>query len=410
MLFKLGLKNLRHNLLMNILTVLQMTVAFVILITMISTIVSRFRYYTPIKEFLDSKGYFYNILNAINPKTGYTLRTTDEIHDLIEGEDVVAAQYTPWLIYSPDGQEEVPTDEENGYIDRFVSYDDKFAEIFTPELESGQWFDLNKPVGDVIQVVVSKNNYELKTGDVISLYCFDTEIKAEIIGILKNDTKIIDQSTRLAEKIDYRNFYNDFKPEREETQVFLMLQKELIDKSVVMQLNGNVFVTYPDSTPPEVIEKGNQAMKQLHSAYTSSTEDMKENSLEYIFSQIYDLMPIFICVLTLTLVGAVSTSALSAKRQLKNYAVYYICGSKWKQCALVNFWSSFISVMSSFVLSIGGIFIAKALGILGNTVIEFGIWQMSGCAVIIVIYILLSIILPLNIIGNNTPNQVLKSN
>lgn len=91
----------------------------------------------------------------------------------------------------------------------------------------------------------------------------------------------------------------------------------------------------------------------------------------------------FICVLILTLVGALSTSALSAKRQLKNYAVYYICGLKWKQCATVNFWSS---------------------------VIEFGICQFLGCLVIMAVYVLLSLIRPLNIIGNNTPNQVLKSN
>jgi len=410
MLFKLGLKNLRHNLLMNILTILQMTVAFVILITMISTIVSRFKHYIPIKEFLNSNGYFYSIQYGINPETGLTLRTTNEIYDLIEGEDVVAAQYTPWLRYSTDGQEEVRTEEENGYTDRFVSYDDKFAEIYTPDLESGHWFNLNKPVGDTIQVVISKNDYELKTGDVISLYCFDTEIKAEIIGILKDDTKIIDQSTRSAEKIDYRNFYNDFKLEREEAPVFLMLQRELIDKPVVMQLSGNVFVTYPDNASPETIEKGNQTMKQLHSAYTSSTENMKKNSLEYIFSQLYNLMPIFICVLILTLVGAVSTSALSAKRQLKNYAVYYICGLKWRQCATVNFFSSLTCVLISFALSIGSAFIAKTTGLLGGTVIELGWWQILGCFAVIIIYMLLSIILPLNIIGSSTPNQVLKSN
>lgn len=410
MLFKLGLKNLRQNLLMNILTILQMTVAFLILITMISTIVSRFKHYTPIKEFLNSKGYFYNIKYAINPETGMTLRTTDEIHDLIEGEDVVAAQYTPWLTYLSDQEAESQNNSYDSPQDKFISYDDKFAEIFTPELESGRWFDLNKPVEDTIQVVVSKNNYGLKTGDLVNLYCFETEVKAEIIGMLKDDTKIIDQSTRSTEKIDYRNFYNDFKLEREEAPVFIMLQKELIDKDVVMQLDGNVFVTYPDDASSEVIEKGNQKMNQLRSAYTSSTENMKKNSLEYIFSQIYDLMPIFICVFILTLVGAVSTSALSAKRQLKNYAVYYICGLKWRQCAAVNFFSSLTCVLISFTLSIGSAFAAKATGLLGRTVIELGLWQILGCAVVIVVYMILSIILPLNIIGSSTPNQVLKSN
>lgn len=145
MLFKLGLKNLRHNLMMNILNILQMIVVFVILISIISTIVSRFKYYEPIEKFLDSKGYFYNIQYGINPQTGVTLRTTDEIHDLIEGEDVIAAQYTPWLTYSPNGREP-QTNEDNGIKDSFISYDDIYAEIFTPQLESGHWFDFNRPV------------------------------------------------------------------------------------------------------------------------------------------------------------------------------------------------------------------------------------------------------------------------
>lgn len=407
MLFKLGLKNFKHDLLMNILTILQMTVVFVILISMISTIVSRFRYYDPIKNFLNSKGYFYNIQYGINPDTGMTLRTTDEIHDLIEGEDEIAAQYDVWLEYRYNDDEDNNADE--AVEDHFISYDDKYAEIFTPELESGHWFDLKKPVGDTIQVVVSKNNYGLRAGDVISLYCFDTEIKAEIIGILKDDTKIIDTSFRSKEKIDYRNFYRDYKFEREGSTAFLMLQRDLIDKSVIMQLNGNVFVTYQDNTSDEIIEKGDQTMKRMRAAYSQSAAIMKANSFEYIFSQIYNLMPIFVCVFILTLVGAISTSALSAKRQLKNYAVYYICGLKWRQCALINFFSSLTCAFISFVLSISAAFIAKATGILGETVIELGLWQLLGCAIIILLYILLSMILPISIIGKNSPNQVLKA-
>ena len=350
-----------------------------------------------------------NIQYGINPQTGVTLRTTDEIHDLIEGEDVIVAQYTPWLTYSPNGREP-QTNEDNGIKDSFISYDDIYAEIFTPQLESGHWFDFNRPVEDTIQVVVSENNYGLKTGDIISLFCSDTEIKAEVIGVLEDNTKIIDKSLHSAEKIDYRNFYHDFKLDREDGPVFLMLQRELVDTTVVMQLNGNVFVTYPDNTSTDIIEKNNQIMKQLHSTNMSSTENMRKNSFEYIFAQIYDLIPIFICVFILTLVGAISTSALSAKNQLKNYAVYYICGLKWRQCAKINFFSALISVTISLVLSIGGIFTAKAVGLLKETVIETGGWQIFGCIVIMAVYVLLSMILPLGIIGSNTPNQILKSN
>lgn len=405
MLLKLGFKNLKHNLLMNILTILQMTVAFVILISIISTIVSRFTYYSPISRYLNKKGSLYNIVYAINPETGVTLRTTDEIHDLLEYDCEISAQYDVFLNY--DNQD---NEVEKVVFDHFISYDDNFAEIYTPELESGKWFNLNREPNDIVPVVVSQNNYGFNVGDIIPLGLDGVGFNAEIIGILKDDTKIIDTSLQAHEKIDYRNFYRNYKFDREERTTFIMLQKDLIDKPVIMQLNGNVFVTYPDDTPDSQIEANDMIIQSLHSAYTEKTDIIKKNSFEHIFSQIYNLIPIFICIFILTMVGAISTSALSAKQQLRNYAVYYICGLKWKQCAVVNCLSSLICVIISFLISIFTTIILKTSEILGETVIDVGLWELLGCFAIIIIYVALSIILPINIIGSNTPNQVLKSN
>ena len=139
-------------------------------------------------------------------------------------------------------------------------------------------------------------------------------------------------------------------------------------------------------------------------------DEMKSNSLEYIFSQIYTLFPIMICILIFTLVGTISVNALSAKKQLRNYAVYYICGLKWKQCAMINFISSLISVLTSFILSMIILLVMKHLNFLGNTVVKTGVWQFLVCLILIAVYLLFSIILPLNIIGKTTPSQILKTN
>ena len=398
MLLKLGLKNLKYNLLMNTLAIIQMSVAFVILISMISTIISRFKYYEPIKEFLNSKGYYYNIQSGINPETNMTLRTTDELYDLVEGADNIVAQYNVWLKYNGNGN------------DRFISYDDKFISIYTPKLESGHWFDLDSQVSNIVPVVVSQNEYGLKVGDVIDLYCFDSVIKAEIIGVLAENTKIIDTSHRTADKVDYRDFYLDYNLQREQCTVFLMCQRDLEDKQIVMQLNGNIVVTYSDNTLDEVIAASDRSIKRMHAARSVPTEEMKNNSLKYIFSQIYDLMPIFTCILILTLVGTVSTSALSAKHQRRNYAIYYICGLKWRQCSLVNLFSSLICITISFVISLVLTLVATKTDIMSGTVIELGIWQLLGCLAIALIYVLLSVMLPISIVGRNTPNQVLRAN
>lgn len=402
MLFKLGLKNLKHNLLMNILTVLQMTVAFVILISMISTIVSRFEYYTPLKELLNSRGNYYNVTYGVNPETKQTIRTSEELSELVQGEEKIISQFSVWLEYKDSNN--------NSLGGRFVSYDEEFINMLHPEMESGYWLNPNKTDEIIVQVVVSQNEYGIKTGDIITLSFIDTEIKAKVIGVLMDDTKILLPSLNDTNTIDYRNLYTNYKLEREGQPIFIFSQNDLIDQMVNMQIDGNLFIKYLPDTPDEVIDDTDKAIRRLHTLQTSTIKDLKRNSLEYIFSQIYNLIPIFICVLILTLVGAISTSALSAKVQLRNYAVFNICGLEWRKCAIINFWSSFICAMTSFITSVFAIVILKTLGILGETVIEIGIWELLGCLAIIIIYVALSIILPINIIGSNTPNQVLKAN
>lgn len=397
MLFKLGLKNIKRNLIMNILIIFQMTIVFIVCISMVSTIVSRFMLYSPFSKELNSKGYFFCINNGINPTTGNTMVSNEELCDLIEDEETVSAVYSPWLSYN------------NNEIN-CLSYDREYIEKFTPELASGMWLNTNEKISDIVHTVVSQNQYNLNVGDVVKLNCFDTVIKAEIVGILKENSKIIDFSVSTNGIIDCRNLYNNYNFKYEEKPLFIFYQNELTNKPVVTQLNGPVIINYPDSISDDKIESNNFKIRKMMTSAAIPLEKLKENSLNYIFSQLYDMMPIFICVFLLTIVGALSMSALSVKQQLNNYAVYYICGLKWKKCAIVNFWSSFICVIVSFLISIIVVAYLKSTKTFGETVIEMGFWQLFGCLSIIIIYVLLSMILPIQIIGSNTANKILKSN
>ncbi len=402
MLFKLGFKNLRRDKFINLLIILQMTVVFLITISMVSTIVSRFQYYEPFKKQLNSNGIFCCFRNALDPETGDArLKPTERLHELLENDQEIIASYSPWLYC---GDEKI----------NFTSYDDEFIEMYKPEIESGKWFDLNVNESSAVPIVISQNPYGFKVGDKIKINIFsdkdDDILETEVIGILKEGTKVIGFSTSENGKYDCRNAFANYNYGVEQIPIFLLRQKDLENKPIMIQMNGPAFITYSSNTANEVIESNNEIIRKMGVLNITSLDEIKNNSIDYIFSQIYTLFPILICVLILTLVGAVSVSALSTKRQLKNYAVYYICGLKWRQCAGVNFFSALISISLSFGLSIVSVAMVKSIGLLGNTVIQFGVWQILSCIMIMTIYIILSVVLPISIIGKNTPNQVLKSN
>ncbi|MDR0920291.1 MAG: hypothetical protein LBM93_13780, partial [Oscillospiraceae bacterium] len=48
--------------------------------------------------------------------------------------------------------------------------------------------------------------------------------------------------------------------------------------------------------------------------------EMKENSLEHIYEQVKNLIPIIITIFLIVIVSAVSVNTISTKRQFRNFA------------------------------------------------------------------------------------------
>ncbi len=402
MIMKLGLKNLKSNAFMSVLIILQMIVVFFIIISMTSTVVSRFQYYTPIKELLNSNSYYYYIHNGYSPETGSAWTNTSDFSKLIENEKEIYATYNAWLEYDNNGTlESINT----------ISYDDEFIQLYKPELESGKWFETDYANNNLLPVVVSQNNYGLNVGDIVSLTCSETneQISAYIVGKLRDGTKVLDYTIANNQKMNCTNMYKNYFIDIEEKPLFIMPQKYLENENIVTQLSGPLIITYNNEASNSEINDNDSIVKNMMTLSAATTNEIKSNSIEYIFEQVQTLLPILISIFIMVLVSAISVSALSAKRQLKNYAVFYICGLKWRDCALINIASATISVIIAMEVSICGITIFKNI-FLSDSVIQVGFFQLISCIGIALIYIILSALLPLQIISNNTPREILKSN
>lgn len=70
-LLKTALKNLKKNPVMNIICLMQLTAVFLITAVMVSTMSIRYRTYAPIKDLLESKGFYtvydYGFFGAVKP-------------------------------------------------------------------------------------------------------------------------------------------------------------------------------------------------------------------------------------------------------------------------------------------------------------------------------------------------------
>lgn len=403
MMHKLALKNLLRSPVMHGMMVLQLSVIYIVAISMTSSLLSRFSYYMPLRKILKSDGEYYVMSQASDPDTGNFGTTTEALTAKLQGNPSVSVSYQVWIAY----MEQKP----QCYI-AYISMDNQWLETYTPELAGGNWFSVQDWNKTTIPIVVSQNEYGFDVGDMIEFLSFGTEqpVTCEVIGVLQEGARILGYSiageNAFSCKYMYQNFYHTI----EETTLVIMPQSLLNTDVINTVPNGPLLITYPDGTDDAILESNHNYLNRMRHLYSFQTNELYHNSIAYIFDECKALFPILLAVLSLTLVSTMSVNAISVKRQLHNYAIYYICGLRWRSCVHINFLSSLYLSLISLLLTFAGLFLVQYLGWLEEYVVQIGWVQLLSCLLIVLVYVGFSIIFPLQMIWGSTPKTVLRSN
>ena len=116
------------------------------------------------------------------------------------------------------------------------------------------------------------------------------------------------------------------------------------------------------------------------------------------------MLPMIVVILVLAFVSSVSSAALTTRTRLKDYAVFCICGMRWKQ-------SVQIELVRSMILS--GVSLALSFAAVGVLAKHFGmsvVWSAASAvsvAAIIVMFLLVSFAAPFFMIAKSTPKRLL---
>lgn len=412
MIWKLSIKNIKMHRTINIIIITQLTVMFIISILCVSTITSRYKEYSSIKEYLQKDGIYADIMTVIYPESGFIVQDSKELEKSLKSADVIAC-YNLWIEYKFDGY----------FLDiKTRAYDKEIISSYKPLLKDGRYLDEKDNDTDIIEAVVSNNN-TFKVGDTIFGKGIleedeDKLIQVKIVGVLEEGATIYGTNTISLNNDDYRIFFENYYFEIEENPMFL-ISKEDIDSTmknmegcyIETMLQGTTIITYDENVSQYEKDYNNEYLSQY--GFTSMERELKEldaNSEEYIFSQVSTLLPIIISVFILTMISSLSTNAISTKNQLRNFSIFYICGLRWKKCIMVNIISSIILLSISVIMTALLLYGGLNRGIISNKVVEIGVYQIGICVIIAIIYVILSMLLPMKIIGENTPNEILKQN
>lgn len=406
---KISFMILRKNPIMNLITILQLTVVFLLTAVMASSCWVRYQYYSPFSDCFKSKGFYVN----------WSLRPTDSSNVCYDSNRIKAALPHVKEVISCHDAAILPS--ENYLLDfiRLV-YDDEIIERFVPELNEGKWLSLTS-APDEIEAVITKNPYGWKVGDSIRMelpgiqeqsLCFTVHI----VGELKENGRIFGIGSRGRNGLSCNVVFYPYSVDIEERPI-MIFSKSAIDhlEAEAEEFNSipresvfydSIILAEDNATEQDLLELQRELVL-LGSPLIVPMNEFHANSMDYLLAQVHTLLPVFIIVFILTLVSCISNSALITNRRLRDYAIYYTLGLTWRHCALISMMNTLFQILSALLLMC--LFYAAAV----STPLHMSIYISSGVFVqmciglLVMICLLISMIMPAMILHRQKPRQIL---
>lgn len=213
----LGIKEFFRRIYTNIFTALQLSVVFILLISIISSVQSRTELYTPVKDYLDGNGIYTMTISAATD-----IITEKDLKEKYPDVDCVLASYINDAAY------------QNGE-GKIISYNDEIINMYTSKLDEGSWFESSKLSDDMLYGVANYSS-GLKVNDTVEIentrydesdktftHPIEEKFEVKIIGVLSEHAQVFGADTYISEDDDFRNLYADYD---ESTPLLLLSQKQ----------------------------------------------------------------------------------------------------------------------------------------------------------------------------------------
>lgn len=389
----------------NIFVVLQLTVMLIVMLVTVTMIREEYSWYRPVAEFGNNSGL------AITA-TGYHGETKEEI---TKGMEKVESIMT-WGF----GNLMISKDEE---VSNFLAYDDQLIENFKPELSSGEWLDKYSSEDEIIDIVVSENPYGWKEGNQITLAYYDANgeihsVKANVRGVLKEGISLVGSNIGSSQliKTDYRDLYSTYSYEQSEMVLVLMKEKQAIAQKIPMTYNQKFFVSFESDITESQIRNNEYAVKMNIGGYgasdtciINSLDQFMKNSKHEMLRTVLVYLPIFICILCITIISIINVCTLNLADDIRQNAVFSVLGLPWKKNSLFSLIQIIITTVMSLVLAMLVILIIRQTKLNEYIYIKINLLSGSLLFVLIVAICLIYYFVASRTLRKHKPVELLKS-
>lgn len=398
-----GCLSISKNILFTFIMVLEIVALLVTTNVIIGSVNSRQVLVTPFEQFINNDGYYF--------KYDGTFDTTEDYNKFYALFSKLKSVY----ISSSDRR------------DNTKIVDDKVFFKYAMPLKSGSWPKTATDENGTPYAVVSPD-YMKNPGDTIYI---DKVGDCIVSGVLTEVTYIpffgiyTDNITSMYESADYTQTIESINLGSQNALEFSN-SATIIPKSVYpyspseSSIGDSCFIVYDEDISESDKKYNEEIIKQIIDFYPvddfhpippqfTPLSQIKADTDIYIAESYNNILPIILVVAAIVLIGLVGSVAINTVTQIKNYGIYFLCGSKWSDCLKIAFANISIILVFSGIVSALLLYSSNAFN-LNYLIGQVYDWNNLIISIdIILAMMILSLIIPFGIIRFTSPVEVIKS-
>lgn len=404
-----GCLSISKNIVFTIIMILEVIALLVTTNVIIGSANSKIVLTKPFTDIIDKEGYYF----ASEPM-GETAEEIQEFYSLFD--KFKSATVMPMEQY-----------------DAVKVIDDEVFFKYAIPLQSGSWPKTTTDEQGRPYVVVSPD-YLKNVGDIIDVTnigeCVVSGVLTEVTYIpsfsfLNDEDNKTKDVTKFYRSADYKTAIEAIKGGSSD-ELKYSDSAIILAKSVYEAVNGKLcpfsyFIVYDEDISSADREYNKKVIEEITGFQDENPDlypippqftplsEIKADTDIYITNSYINILPIVLVVAAIVLIGLIGSVAINTVTQIKNYGIYFLCGSKWSDCFKISLANISIILLFSGVLSGILLYCSKFVN-LNYLIGQVYDWNNLYISLGIIIgMMLLSLIIPFGIIRFTSPVEVIKA-
>ena len=340
---RLGYNIFCRNIILNLILILQLSVAL-ILVNMVLGQVNAYKITSDLFEnLLTEKGVYYMpSMPGIFPEEG---RVREDVASGLTHVKTSAGVYQFYFYSESNADLSIPA----------MAIDRLLADKLRYPLKKGVW-PTDAGATEGIPVVVSSEKHGFQVGRTVSVAARQglggkSKVSLKVAGVLRSPVYALNFN-RSGNVVSSGDVFAQYDEERYDVPLLIFCIDDLgRDTDLYYTANINSLIFFQEGIGQEDIEANLAFLRNR--GYAETLDVMYANGRKDIKTNITSFLPFIISILSISLIGLVSLNLLNTILHMKVFAVYYICGSRWKNCFLVIVSYMFIIFYISLLLVAG---------------------------------------------------------